>query len=63
MCCWTFGANENLPTYARIELTPLETVLETGDKTKSHHHPRRQARLSRRVVGGGNIIHAEGVPR
>jgi len=27
---------------------------------KAHHHPRRQARGSRRVAGGGNIIHAEG---
>ena len=27
---------------------------------KAHHHPRRQARGSRRVVAGGNIIHAEG---
>jgi hypothetical protein len=30
---------------------------------KAHHHPRRQARLSRLVVGGVNIIHAEGVLR
>ena len=31
-------------------------------RLKAHHHPRRQARGSRRVVAGGNIIHAEGVP-
>jgi len=31
-------------------------------RLKAHHHPRRQARGSRRVVAGGNISHAEGVP-
>jgi len=31
-------------------------------RLKAHHHPHRQARGSRRVVAGGNIIHAEGVP-
>ena len=59
----TFGANEKLTRCARIELTPLETVLWTGDNANAHHHPRRQARWSRRVVGGGKIIHAKGVPR
>jgi len=29
---------------------------------EARHHPRRQARGSRRLAGGGNIIHAEGVP-
>jgi hypothetical protein len=58
-----FGANEKLTRCARIELTPLETVLWTGDNANAHHHPRRQARWSRRVVGGGKIIHAKGVPR
>jgi hypothetical protein len=58
-----FGANENLTRPARIELTPLETLLGTGDNAKAHPHPRRQARGSHRVAGGGNIIHAEGVPR
>jgi hypothetical protein len=44
-------------------LTPLETVLWTGDNANAHHHPRQQARGFRRVVCGGNIIHAKGVPR
>ena len=63
-----FGANENLTSPARIELTPLETVLATTDAAEGpsssvYHHPCRQARGSRRVAGGGNLIHAKGVPR
>ena len=49
----SFGANENLTSYARIELTPLESVLGTSDTAKGHHHPRRRARGFRRVAGGG----------
>ncbi len=58
-----FGANENLTTPARIELTPLETVLATTDAAEG---PSSSAPLGARVpprCWRGNIIHAEGVPR
>jgi len=59
----TFGANEKLTRYARIELPPLKTVLGTTDVVEV---PSSSAPAGARVpprCWRGNIIHAEGVPR
>ena len=58
-----FGANEKLTMSARIELTPLETVMGTRGNAEGPSSSAPVGALARRVVRGGNIIHAEGVPQ